>query len=64
MRATALSFRSMGVMAVVFAAAAGHFAMPTPWVVVGGRLVDVERLLGVLMRSARAALANARRRLC
>jgi len=63
MRAATLSFRVMSMMAVVFAAAAGHFAVAALWIV-GRRFVDVERLLGVLVRSARATLANARRRLC
>jgi hypothetical protein len=48
-------------MAVVFAAAPGYFAVAALRIV-GGRFLDMKRLLGVLMRSARAALANARRR--
>ncbi|MCK1707929.1 hypothetical protein IVA83_01775 [Bradyrhizobium sp. 143] len=49
-------------MAIAFAATSGYFAVPTLRIV-GRRCLDVERLLGVFMGSARAALADARRRL-
>jgi hypothetical protein len=62
MSAATLSFRVMSMMGIVFAAAAGNFAVAALRII-RRRFVDVERLLGVLMRSARAALANARRRL-
>ena len=61
--AAALSFRVMGVMAIAFAATSGYFAAPTLRIV-GWRFLDVERLLGVFVGSARPALANARRSLC
>jgi len=63
MSAAALSFRVMGMMAVVLAAAARHFAVAALRIICR-QFVDVERLLGILMRGARAALANARGRLC
>jgi len=63
MGTAAFSFRVMSMMAIVFAAAAGYFAVPALRIV-GWRLVDMQRLLCVLMRSARAALANAGWRLC
>jgi hypothetical protein len=50
-------------MGIVLAAAARHIAVPALWIV-GRRLVDMKRRLGVLARSARAALADAGRRLC
>jgi hypothetical protein len=63
MAAAAFSLRLMRMMAVVFAAAARYFAVAT-FRIVGGRFLDVERFLGVFMRSAGAALADARWRLC
>jgi hypothetical protein len=63
MGTAAFSFRLMRVVAIVFAAAPGYFAVPAPRIV-GRRFLDVERLLGVFMRSTRAALADARRGLC
>jgi hypothetical protein len=63
MGATTFSFSVMSVMAVVFAAATGDFAVPALRIV-GRRFIDVERLLGILMRSAWPALADARWRLC
>jgi len=63
MGTAAFSFRVMSMMAIVFAAAAGNLAVPA-LLIVGRRLVDVQRLLGILVRSARAALANAGWRLC
>jgi len=63
MSAATFSFRVMSMMGIVLAAAAGNFAVAALRIV-GGRLLEVKRLLGVLMRSARAALANAGRRLC
>ena len=63
MSAATFSFRVMGMVGVVLAAAAGNFAVAALRIV-GGRFLDVKRLLGVLMRSARATLANAGRRLC
>jgi hypothetical protein len=54
----ALSFRFMGVVAVMFAAATRDLAVAALRIV-GRRLVDVKRLPGVLMRCARAALTNA-----
>jgi hypothetical protein len=59
----AFSVRMMGMMSVVFTAAAGHFAVPALWII-GRRFADVKWLPGALVGSARAALANARRRLC
>jgi hypothetical protein len=56
------SFRVMSMMAVVFAATTGYFAVPALRIV-GRRFIDVERLLGFLVRSARPALADARWRL-
>jgi len=53
----------MSMMAIVFAAASGYLAVPALWIV-ARRFLDVERLLGVFVRSPRAALADARRRLC
>jgi len=50
-------------MVVPFAAASRYPAVPA--LRVGGRrFLDVERLLGVFVRSARATLADARRRFC
>ncbi len=63
MGTAAFSFRVMSMMGIVFAAAAGNFAVAALRIV-GGRFLDVKRLLGVLMRSARATLADAGRRLC
>ncbi len=63
MGTAAFSFRVMSMMAVVFAAAAGYLAVPALRII-GRRFVDVKRLLCVLMRSTRAALADAGRRLC
>jgi hypothetical protein len=63
MSTAALSFRIVSMMGIVLAAAAGDFAVPALWIV-GRRLVDVKRCLGVLMGSARAALADACPRLC
>jgi hypothetical protein len=63
MGTAAFSFRVMSMMAVVFAAAAGYFAVPALRIV-GRRFLGVERLFGVLMRSARTALADTRRCLC
>jgi hypothetical protein len=51
MGATTFSFRVMSVMAVVFAAATGDFAVPALRIV-GRRFIDVEQLLGILMRGA------------
>ena len=62
MGTAAFSFRVMSMMAIVFAAA-GYFAVPALRIV-GRRLADMQRLLCVLMRSARAALADAGWRLC
>jgi hypothetical protein len=62
MGAAALSFRLVSVVTVMFAAAPGHFAVPALRIV-GRRFLGVKRRLGVLMGSARAALANARGRL-
>jgi hypothetical protein len=53
----------MSVVAIAFAATSGYFAVPTLRIV-GRRFLDVERLLGVFVGSARPALADARRRLC
>ncbi|KRR20088.1 hypothetical protein CQ13_09275 [Bradyrhizobium retamae] len=61
MGAAALSFRLVSVVGVMFAATAGHLAVPALRIV-GGWLAGVKRRLGVLMGSTRAALANARRR--
>jgi hypothetical protein len=63
MGAATFSFRFMAMVAIVFATTARYFAVPALRIV-GRRLLDVERLPGVFMRSARAALADARRRLC
>jgi hypothetical protein len=63
MSAAALSFRVVSMMGIVLTATARHFAVAALRIV-GRRLADAKRCLGVLMRSARAALANARRRLC
>jgi hypothetical protein len=63
MRAAALSFRVMSMMAIVFAAASGYFAVPALRIV-GRRFLNVERLLGVFVGCAGAALADARWRLC
>jgi hypothetical protein len=57
------SFRVMSMMAVVFAATTGYFAVPALRIV-GRRFIDVEWFLGILMRSAWTALADARWRLC
>jgi len=63
MGATALSFRVAAMMAIVLATAAGHFAVSALWIV-GRWFFDLKRRLGVLVRSAWAALADASRRLC
>jgi hypothetical protein len=63
MGTAAFSFCMMSMMAVVLAATTGYFAVPTLRIV-GRRFIDVERLLGFLVRSARPALADARWRLC
>jgi len=63
MGAATFSFRIMSMVAIAFAAAAGYFAVPALRIV-GRRFLDVERLLGVFMRSAGSALADARGRLC
>jgi hypothetical protein len=60
--ATALSFRMMSMMGIVFATAAGYLAVAALRIV-SRRFLNVQRLLGVLMRSTRTALANARGRL-
>jgi hypothetical protein len=62
MGTAAFSFCMMSMMAVVLAATTGYFAVPTLRIV-GRRFIDVERLLGFLVRSARPALADARWRL-
>jgi hypothetical protein len=63
MGSAAFAFRVMCVMAVAFAAASRYLAVPALRIV-GRRLLDMERLLGVFVRSAWAALADARRRFC
>jgi hypothetical protein len=63
MGSSALSFRVMGMMTVVLATTAGYSAVLALWVI-GGWFLDAERRLGILVRSSRAALANARRGLC
>jgi hypothetical protein len=63
MGSAALAFRLMGMMAILFAAAAGYFAVPALRIA-GRRFLDMERLLGVFVRSPWAALSDARGRLC
>jgi len=58
MGATAFAFRMMGMVTIVLATAAGHFAVPALRIV-GRRFVDAKWRLGVFMRSARAALPDA-----
>lgn len=60
MRTAALGFGLARMMAVAFAAAAGDLAALAPRIV-GRRLPDLKRGLGVLVRGARSALPNARR---
>jgi hypothetical protein len=52
----------MSMMGIVLAAASGYFTVPALRII-GWWFLDAQRLLGVLVRSPRAALANARRSL-
>ena len=61
MGATAFAFRMMGMVTIVLATAAGHFAVPALRIV--GGFVDAKWRLGVFMRSARAASPDAGGRL-
>jgi hypothetical protein len=63
MSTAAFPFLVMSMMAVVLAAASRYFTVPALRII-GRRFLDAERLLGVLVRSPRAALANARGSLC
>jgi len=50
-------------MAIMFAAAAGYLAV-SALRVVGRRFLNMQRRLGILMRSPGTALTDARARLC